>query len=53
MIINVIERNHLLVKQTCLRTGESGEDLMICVCFSFKLNYAFLGQARIQNVQRK
>lgn len=24
-----------------------------CVCFSFKLNYAFLGQARTQSVQRK
>ena len=47
MMINVIDRNKLLIKQNCLRAGESGEEFAICVCFSFKLNYAFLGQARI------
>lgn len=53
MMINVIDRNQLLIKQNCLRAGETGDELVICVCFLFKLNYAFLGQARIQSLQRK
>lgn len=44
--INVVERNQFLVRQTRLRTGRGGEESVICVCFSFKLNYAFLGQTR-------
>lgn len=50
---NVAGRKIPLINQTGLRGGGGAEESVICMCFSFKLNYAFLGQASIQSIQRK